>query len=171
MGNCCCLYFFQSDWLILGHFCNMTFSSSQFAILYKVWSIYWKMLIIRFLKVLGLEQGFVTNCLIYLLTKSFLYIFQSDSLIFGHICNKMFSSSQFAIFAICMIYILTKCLRWSFSKCQVGPEFCGKLFDKPFCRKLSTYSALSLVILKIRCLVKVNLPYWQDVLYSHWQNV
>ena len=68
----------------------------------------------------------------------FYIFFQSDSLIFGHICNKMFSSSQFAIFAICMIYILTKCLRWSFSKSQIGPRFCGKLFDMLFCRKLLT---------------------------------
>ena len=42
------------------------------------WSIYWKMLIIRFLKVLCLDQGIVANCLIYLLAKSFLYVFQSD---------------------------------------------------------------------------------------------
>ena len=91
------------------------------------------------MKVLGLHQGIVANFLIFLLAKSFLYIFQSDSLIFGHICDKMFSSSQFAIFAICLIYILAKYLRWSFSKFQVGPGFCGKLFDKLFCWKLSTY--------------------------------
>ena len=132
------------------------------------------MLIIRFLKVLCLIQGIVANCLIYLLGKSFLYIFGSDSLVFGHICNKMFSSSQFAIFAICMIYILTKCLRWSFSKSQVGPGFCGELFDKLFCRNILNIfktTALSLAILVIRCLVKVNLLYWQDVLSSQWQNV
>ena len=105
----------------------------------EVWYIYWTMFIIRFLKVLCLDQGIVANCLIYLLGKSFLYIFGSDSLVFGHICTKMFRSSKFSIFAICLIYILANCLRWSFSKSHVGPGFCGQLFDKIFCRKLSTY--------------------------------
>ena len=103
------------DWFLC-HICNKMFSSSEFAILTGCFIyISAKCLIWSFLKSQALPM--VYNLLSEKpVANSFLYIVQSNWLILGDICNKMLSSSQFAILERFLIYLLAKCLIWSFFK-------------------------------------------------------
>ena len=103
------IFFFQSNWIILGHICNKMFSSSQYALLARyLICLFEKYLIRSFIKFRDL-----TRVLWQIVFKNFLgnccsYISQSNWLILGHFCNMMLSSSQFAILGRSLIYILKK---------------------------------------------------------------
>ena len=107
------------------------------------------------------------TCLIQFLANRFIYIFQSSWLILGHICNKMFSSSQYAILARYLICLFDKCLIWSLESLGIWLGSCGKLFLTFFWETV-VYIFFKVIDLSLVFFLIWHLLYWEEIWYIYW---
>ena len=101
------------------------------------------------------------------LANPFLYIVQSIWLILGHICNKMFSSSQYAILARYLVCLFEKCLIWSLESLGIWLGSCGKLFLTFFWETV-VYIFFKVIDLSLVFFLIWHLLYWEEVWYIYW---
>ena len=105
----------------------------------------------------------------------FYIFFQSEWLILGHICHRMFSSSQHAILARYLICLFEKCLIWSFIKSRDFTRVWWQIVLKAFLETVVyiffKVINFSMVIFVIWHLVQVNSLYWEEVWSIYWKNV